>query len=196
MIRPYPNLDYYPLSYAQERLWFLDKYIPENFLYIIPIGVRIFGKLNQELLKTSIYRVVERHEILRSIFILLENEPVQKVLHEIDVPLPIYNLSSLREDDRLDEAKMIAEMESCKPFKLDQGPLLRAAIIELSQDDHILVIAMHHIIADAWSLSNFVKELTTIYESLITGTKISLILFKFNTLIILFGKGNGFKAIF
>ena len=65
-------------------------------------------------------------------------------------------------------------MESCKPFKLDQGPLLRAAIIELSQDDHILVIAMHHIIADAWSLSNFVKEITTIYKSLITGTKISL----------------------
>src|ERR1700680_3989900 len=158
-----------PASFAQDRLWFLDQLEPGTAAYNLVRAFRITGPLNVNALTSAIGAVIERHESLRTIFESVDGEARQVVLSDVDVQIPILNLADLPESEREREALRIASEEGKKPFDLTRGPLLRTALLQLSRDQYILVLAMHHIITDGWSISVLFRELAHCYESFTSG---------------------------
>jgi amino acid adenylation domain-containing protein len=158
-----------PASFAQERLWFLDQLEPETAAYNLVRAFRITGPLNTNALTSAVRAVVRRHESLRTIFESVDGQARQIVLPDVDVQMPILNLADLPESERKREALRIASEEGKKPFDLTRGPLLRTALLQLSRDQYILVLSMHHIITDGWSISILFKELAHCYEAYTSG---------------------------
>ncbi len=153
-----------PLSFAQQRLWFLDQMEPGNPQYNIPGAIRLNGTLNIELMKQALNLVVERHEILRTIFRSSEEgKATQLILPHIELDLPIENAAGLSDDALIKRANQ----ESAKAFDLSKAPLLRAKLFRISDQDHILMIVMHHIISDGWSVNVLVRELSLFYNALV-----------------------------
>src|SRR6202158_5261718 len=158
-----------PASFAQDRLWFLDQLEPGTAAYHLVRAFRITGPLNVNALTSAIGAVIRRHESLRTIFESVDGEARQVVLSDVDVQVPILNLADLPESEREREALRIASEEGRKPFDLTRGPLLRTALLQLSRDQYILVLAMHHIITDGWSISILFRELAHCYEAYASG---------------------------
>src|SRR5207302_4163682 len=158
-----------PASFAQDRLWFLDQLEPGTAAYNLVRAFRITGPLNVNALTSAIRAVIRRHESLRTIFESVDGEARQVVLSDVDVQVPILNLADFPESVREREALRIASEEGKKPFDLTRGPLLRTALLQLSRDQYILVLAMHHIITDGWSISILFRELTHCYEAFASG---------------------------
>jgi amino acid adenylation domain-containing protein len=158
-----------PASFAQDRLWFLDQLEPGTAAYNLVRAFRITGPLNADALTSAIGAVIRRHESLRTIFESVDGEARQVVLSDVDVQVPILNLANLPESEREREALRIASEEGKKPFDLTRGPLLRTALLQLSRDQYILVLAMHHIITDGWSISILFRELAHCYEAYASG---------------------------
>src|SRR6202521_953448 len=158
-----------PASFAQDRLWFLDQLEPGTAAYNLVRAFRITGPLNVNGLTSAIGAVIRRHESLRTIFESVDGEARQVVLSDVDVQVPILNLADLPESEREREALRIASEEGKKPFDLTRGPLLRTALLQLSRDRYILVLAMHHIITDGWSISILFRELAHCYEAYASG---------------------------
>ncbi len=154
-----------PLSFAQERLWFLDRLTPGRSTYNIPLALRLTGTLNRAALADAIHEVVRRHASLRTTFAEAAGQPVQIVAPEAAFGLPVVDLSGL--PDGACEAALLdlALAEANGPFDLEQGPLLRATLLALAADDHALLLNLHHIVADGWSLGILVWEATTLYEA-------------------------------
>ncbi len=158
-----------PLSFAQQRLWFLDQYEPENILYNIPAAIRLKGDLNVTALEQSLSEILRRHETLRTTFAIVDDRPVQ-VIHEArDFRLPVIEL---RENQQA--AAQFAAEEARKPFDLSAGPLLRVKLLRLTDDDHVLLITMHHIISDGWSIKVLIRELSALYEAYTNGQPAAL----------------------
>jgi amino acid adenylation domain-containing protein len=155
----------YPVSFAQQRLWFLDELEPGNPAYNLPRVVRIQGTLNVSALAGAIQALVSRHDGLRTVFRSIEGEPRQVILARMQVDLPILDLSHLSSDARKQEALRLAGEEGRRPFDLTSGPLLRGTLIRLGPREHILVLVMHHIITDGWSMSIFFRELAEFYRA-------------------------------
>jgi amino acid adenylation domain-containing protein len=158
-----------PASFAQDRLWFLDQLEPGTAAYNLVRAFRITGPLNVNALTSAIGAVIRRHESLRTIFESVNGEARQVVLSDVDVQVPILNLADLPESEREREALRIASAEGKKPFDLTRGPLLRTALLQVSRDQYILVLAMHHIITDGWSISILFRELAHCYEAYASG---------------------------
>jgi len=158
-----------PASFAQDRLWFLDQLEPGTAAYNLVRAFRITGPLNVNALTSAIGAVIRRHESLRTIFESVDGEARQVVISDINVQVPILNLADLPESEREREALRIASEEGKKPFDLTRGPLLRTAVLQLSRDRYILVLAMHHIITDGWSISILFRELAHCYEAYASG---------------------------
>src|SRR6202158_5559227 len=158
-----------PASFAQERLWFLDQLEPGTAAYNLVRAFRIIGPLNVNALTSAIGAVIERHESLRTIFESVDGEARQVVLSDVDVQVPILNLGDLPESEREREALRIASEEGKRPFDLTRGPLLRTVLLQVSRDQYILVLAMHHIITDGWSISILFRELAHCYEAYASG---------------------------
>jgi len=158
-----------PASFAQDRLWFLDQLEPGTAAYNLVRAFRITGPLNANALTSAIRAVIRRHESLRTIFESLDGEARQVVLSDVDVQVPILNLADFPESEREREALRIASEEGKKPFDLTRGPLLRTTLLQLSRDQYILVLVMHHIITDGWSISILFRELTHCYEAFASG---------------------------
>src|ERR1700726_3595168 len=158
-----------PASFAQDRLWFLDQLEPGTAAYNLVRAFRITGPLNVNALTSAIGAVIRRHESLRTIFESVDGEARQVVLSDVDVQVPILNLADFPESEREREALRIASEEGKKPFDLTRGPLLRTALLQLSRDRYILVLAMHHIITDGWSISILFRELAHCYEAFMQG---------------------------
>src|SRR5216684_5690091 len=158
-----------PASFAQDRLWFLDQREPGTAAYTLVRAFRITGPLNVNALTSAIGAVIQRHESLRTIFESVDGEVRQVVLSDVDVQVPILNLADLPESEREPEALRIASEEGKKPFDLTRGPLLRTALLQLSRDQYILVLAIHHIITDGWSISILFRELAHCYEAYASG---------------------------
>ena len=158
-----------PASFAQDRLWFLDQLEPGTAAYNLVRAFRITGPLNVNALTSAIGAVIRRHESLRTIFESVDGEARQVVLSDIEVQVPILNLADFPESEREREALRIASEQGKKPFDLTRGPLLRAALLQLSRDRYILVLAMHHIITDGWSISILFRELAHCYEAYASG---------------------------
>jgi len=153
------------LSFAQERLWFLDQLEPGNPFYNVPIALSLKGPLDVPALESSINAVVQRHEVLRSAFPAIDGRPIQILAELRPVLLPMVDLSDLAPEARAVEVKRLTVDEAKQPFSLATGPLLRPRLLRLGRDDHILHFTMHHIVADGWSLGVLVNELGPLYES-------------------------------
>jgi amino acid adenylation domain-containing protein len=163
-----------PASFAQERLWFLDQLEPGTAAYNLVRAFRVTGPLNVEALMSAFATVIQRHESLRTIFESLEGAARQVVLSDVKVQVPVRDLSSLPESERRATALRIASEEGKKPFDLTTGPLLRTLLLKLDREQYILVLAMHHIITDGWSISIMFRELTQAYEAFIEKRKLDL----------------------
>ncbi len=154
-----------PLSFAQQRLWFLDQLEPNNPLYNVPHIVRLRGALDAAVLEKTLNEIVRRHETLRTRFDSIDDQPVQVIVPSLTLPLSITDLTTLPESDRETEARKRAMDEVKTPFNLSTGPLLRASLIKLADDDHVLILNTHHIISDRWSLGVLSQELAALYEA-------------------------------
>ncbi|HEV7506854.1 MAG TPA: non-ribosomal peptide synthase/polyketide synthase [Thermoanaerobaculia bacterium] len=158
-----------PLSFAQERLWFLDQLEPGSATYNIRTAVRLTGELDAAALRQAIAGVVGRHESLRTVFSTAERGPLQRVLPTVRWVQPLLDLSSLPEDRREPAARRIVEEESGLPFDLAQGPLMRAALLRLGAREHVSVLTIHHIVGDGWSMGVLVRELVALYAAAVEG---------------------------
>src|SRR5215216_5285939 len=159
----------YPLSFAQQRLWFLDQLEPGSTLYNIPFAVRLGGRLDAQALERTIAEVVRRHEVLRTTFATRDGQPVQLVSPPGAFRLERLDLTSLPEPERETEAQRLANEEERTPFDLSAGPLLRAKLVKLSEEAHGILFTMHHIVSDGWSMSVLVKEVITLYTAFSRG---------------------------
>lgn len=164
-LQPVPRHQPLPLSFAQQRLWFLDQLEPNNPLYNVPYIARLRGALNVAAIERSLHEIVRRHESLRTTFQTVNDEPVQVIAPELSLPLAISDLTSLPESQREDEARHLAMDEVQRPFDLKTGPLLRALLLKLYDADHVLILNTHHIISDRWSLGVLSQELAALYET-------------------------------
>ena len=168
-IRPVPRDGAMPLSFAQERLWVLDQMEPNNPLYNIPRTLRLRGTLQVASLESSLNEIVRRHESQRATFALKDSHPAQEIAPTLTIALAVQDLSALPEDGREEEARRIAVEEARTPFNLATGPLVRARLLRLASEDHVLLLTMHHIISDAWSAGIFQQEMGALYEAFCAG---------------------------
>lgn len=164
-----PRDDQAPLSFSQQRLWFLDQLEPGNPSYNVRRAIRMTGVLNTEAVRNSLKEIVRRHEVLRTRFISLDGKPVQVIDECQDVLVPIIKLDELAEPRRAAEAQQLITEEARVPFDLARGPLIRVTLLKVAEDEHILLLSMHHIVSDAWSAMNLFKELATHYEAFMSG---------------------------
>ena len=168
-ITPVTRDEHIPLSFAQQRLWFLHQMNPTSPIYHLPNAVRMKGGLDIRALERTLSEIVRRHESLRTTFSVVDGLPVQIFSPAIQQPLPIVDLSQLPERERGQEEGRIVAAEFERPFDLSNGPLLRVTLVRASEDDHILILVMHHIIGDAWSSGVLVREVVALYEAFYHG---------------------------
>jgi amino acid adenylation domain-containing protein len=155
-----------PLSFAQERLWLVDQIEPGLPAYNLPLAVRLSGPLQVPALRAALSEVVRRHAALRTTFAAEEGGAVQRIHPAAPVPLPEIDLSGLAGDE---EARRLARAEAWAPFDLAAGPLLRCALLRLARDERWLLLTMHHIVSDGWSLGILLRELSALYEAFRAG---------------------------
>ncbi|MDZ7319565.1 MAG: amino acid adenylation domain-containing protein, partial [candidate division KSB1 bacterium] len=154
-----------PLSFAQQRLWFLDQLEPNSPFYNIPEAVRFKGHLDVDALEQSLNEVVRRHESLRTTFHAKGGKPYQVIHPEMTIPLRKIDLRRLPREDRESHIQEIARQEGQTPFDLTIGPLLRATLVQVDADDYVVFYTMHHIIGDDWSTTVLVREITLCYDA-------------------------------
>ena len=158
-----------PLSFAQQRLWFMDQLHPGSTLYNLPMALRLSGTLNVGALRQTFSRLVARHETLRTTFTAIDSEPVQ-IIHPPHVcPIPLIDLTELPERERSACCEQLLRTGSAQPFDLSSGPLLRVLLMRLQATQHVVLLTMHHIISDGWSQGVLVKEVTELYQAYATG---------------------------
>ncbi|MCP4661158.1 MAG: amino acid adenylation domain-containing protein, partial [bacterium] len=158
-----------PLSFAQQRLWFLDQLEPGSPAYNLYGAYRLEGRVDATALAAGFHEIVRRHENLRTRFAAVDGKPRQIIDPPAPLPLPRVDLRALAEDRRAEELRRLAAGEARHPFDLARGPLLRTTLVELGEGEHALLLTMHHIIADGWSIGILVHELTALYEAFSTG---------------------------
>jgi amino acid adenylation domain-containing protein len=159
----------FPLSFAQQRLWFLDQWVPGNPAYTITTAVRLRGRLAPALLARSLNTIVQRHESLRTIFTMMQGQPVQLIQPSGVFPLELLDLRALPAHARTGAALRQALAAARQPFDLARGPLVRALVLRLSADEHVIVLLMHHIISDGWSSGVLIQELASLYTAFAAG---------------------------
>lgn len=157
-----------PLTHLQEGLWFLDRLDPGQATYNIPGATRIEGPLDVDALCRVLAEIVERHEVLRTVFPEFGGEPVQ-IVRPSDFELVVRDLGQLPAAERESEALRLATDEARRPFDLCAGPVFRAELLRLSDVEHVLIFCIHHIVADGWSFRVFTNELTALYEAFSNG---------------------------
>ena len=141
----------FPLSYAQERLWFLDRLAPGNPCYNTSLAMHIEQPLDLDVLTRALNEVVRRHSALRTNFREIDGEPVQFVASQLTLPLRVIDVPDLPEPERQDEVLRFATEEARRPFNLATDPLVRVTLLRLSEAHHVFLLGMHHIISDGWS---------------------------------------------
>ncbi len=162
------NANEFPLSFAQKRLWLLDRVEPGPH-YNDHFNLRLQGPLNASALQQGLDEIVRRHEALRATFATQNGEPIQKIAPPFNVPLPMADLTELPEPERMVMATQMAIETARAPIDLQHGPLLRAKLARLGHDDHLLILVIHHIAIDGWSRGVFLRELTALYEAFAAG---------------------------
>lgn len=168
-ITPAGHDQHAPLSLPQLRLWFLDHLHPKTPAYNIVVGFSIVGTFDQKALEQGLQTIMHRHEILRTSFPSIQGEPKQVVSPSLPSPCQVIDLRSVSQPERLARAQHIALEESRRSFNLTEGPLWKLSLVQIANDLHHLILTMHHIISDGWSLRTFFWELSTLYRDFTTG---------------------------
>ena len=163
--RPVARDQALPLSFAQQRLWFLAQLEPTSSFYNIPVAVRLRGRLHTDALRRTLNEVVRRHESLRTTFPTVDGQPRQAIAPTLELDLALCDLGHLPAPEREAEALRLAREEARRPFDLAEGPLFRAGLLRLQADEHVLLATMHHIISDGWSMSVLVREVGALYRA-------------------------------
>ena len=158
-----------PLSFAQERLWFLHQLRPRSPAYNIPVLLPMDAALDVAVLERAVGEIIERHETLHTTFAVVGAEPVQVIAPPEGFQLPVSDLCSLAEPSRRGEALRIAQRKAVEPFDLTRGPLFRLCLVRLSEAESWLLVNMHHIVSDGWSSSIFLRELSSLYKAFQAG---------------------------
>ena len=168
----------FPLSFAQKRLWFLDKLQPESSAYNIPTALHLNGELNIICLQKSLNQIIQRHEVLRSSFTVIKDEPIQQVFPSLNLQkklnLPLIDLQALTTEQQEQQIKQLIKETATQPFDLSQVPLFQTKLIKLNSEEHVLLFTMHHIISDYFSMRLLIRELAVIYQSLSKGETLQL----------------------
>ncbi|HEY0725753.1 MAG TPA: amino acid adenylation domain-containing protein, partial [Pyrinomonadaceae bacterium] len=163
-----------PLSFPQERLWFLNQLDPESPFYNIPVAVRLRGALHKDLLEQAFNEVVQRHEALRTTFQTLNGQAIQTIAPALTLPFAVLDLQALPLEEREIKAQQLMAEEARRPFDLVHGPLVRVSLLQLDEEEHITMLTMHHIVSDRWSIGILIQEVTAIYDNLINAHQSSL----------------------
>lgn len=158
-----------PLSFAQDRLWFLAQMDGGSEAYHIPAGVRLKGALNGSVLRRALDRIVFRHEVLRTTFARLNGKPVQRISPAAGSRFLLAEHDLRGREDAQTELHRLSALERSAPFNLEAGPLIRGRLIHLGENDHALLITMHHIVFDGWSMGVLVNELNALYKAFLHG---------------------------
>jgi amino acid adenylation domain-containing protein len=158
-----------PLSYAQQRLWFIDQLEPGNPFYVTPRAIRLRGALNLKALEQTIGEILNRHEVLRTTFPQVDGSPVQKIAPVQAFTLAMVDLRTLSEIEREAEARRLVKEQAKQPFDLSRNRLLRVKVICLGDQEHVVLFTLHHIVTDAWSTGILVREITKLYASFLNG---------------------------
>ncbi|PYT05486.1 MAG: non-ribosomal peptide synthetase, partial [Acidobacteria bacterium] len=156
---------YHPLSFAQQRLWFLAQMDTHSAVYNIPVVLRIRGALNVAALASSLDEIVRRHEVLRATFTNVGGQPAQVVGVRSTPGLPLVDLTEVSGAPRDRELRDMIREESHKEFDLERGPLMRLRLIRMDERDHVLQLVLHHIVSDEWSATVFIREVKTLYHA-------------------------------
>ncbi|MCP4661718.1 MAG: non-ribosomal peptide synthetase, partial [bacterium] len=161
--QPLPRDRDLPLSFAQQRLWFIDQMDPGNPAYNLALPVRLRGRLELDALAGSLSAVRRRHEVLRTTFTTRDGKPVQVIASVPAEGMALVDLRALPEAARERETRRLARDDAARPFDLGRGPLLRTAVLRLADDDHVFLLTMHHIVTDGWSMEVLIREVVTLY---------------------------------
>src|SRR5712671_3212976 len=148
-----------PLSFAQQRLWFIDQLEPGSPAYHVATALRLRGPLDVAAVERAIAQIAERHEILRTRFPAVDGTPIQVIDSPHSSSVPLIDLSEHPAEEREARAQAAMKAEAQRPFDLSTGPLLRTLLVRLSAEEHLLLTVMHHIISDGWSSGIFFREL-------------------------------------
>ena len=167
-LRTAPRDGTLPLSFAQQRLWFLDQFEPNNFVYNIPMALRLIGALDAVVLHRCLDEVLRRHEALRTCFTAGDGQPTQ-VIQAASLEMSLVDLRAAPEPGRGETARRLCAEEARRPFDLTRDVLLRAKLFQLGEADHILLLTMHHIASDGWSVGLLNRELAALYEAFVEG---------------------------
>src|SRR5690606_19967878 len=159
----------FPMSFSQQRLWFLDQLSPGNPFYNVEAAVPLDTRLDVGALERAINEIVRRHDVLRTTFRMIDGEPMQVVRPELHVDLPVVDLRSLRGSDRDAEVLRIRTEEATRPFDLAEGPLLRTLLLRLEDARYLFLLSMHHIVSDGWSMGIFGREMEELYSAYLLG---------------------------
>lgn len=158
-----------PASFAQSRIWYIYQWQPESPLYNIHHAWHLIGPLDVDCLRRSLNEIIRRHEALRTTFTAPEGLPLQVIAPWLELPLPLVDLSALPAAERQARIQVLARQDAGTPFDLAQGPLLRATLLRLAAQEHVLLLTMHHIIWDSWSTDIFCRELSVLYGAFARG---------------------------
>lgn len=169
-----PRPERLPLSSAQQRLWILDRFDPGNSIYNVTLLLRMVGPLDTDVLSRALSEIVRRHETLRTVFVSDDDGPYQRILPAEPLPIARFDLADLPEDERMKAAMALARDDAAGSFDLVNGPILRAGLVKLGHDDHLLMMSAHHIAVDGWSFGILAGELTELYAAYIKGQPSSL----------------------
>ncbi|HEY0172458.1 MAG TPA: amino acid adenylation domain-containing protein, partial [Pyrinomonadaceae bacterium] len=168
-LTPVPRDEPPPLSFAQQRLWFLDRLAPGSPVYNVPTTAWLTGALDVGALERALIEVLRRHEALRTSFESVGGRPVQRIEAECDFALPVTDLSALPAEEAAREARRLAEAEGARPFDLTRAPLLRARLLRMGEHEHVLLLTVHHIVTDGWSMRLLTGEVSQLYAAFSEG---------------------------
>src|SRR5436190_39643 len=165
-----PNRHSAPLSFSQRQMWVIDQMTPGNPAYNLPYGYRLLGPLNLAALEDSFNAVIKRHEALRTRFGVEGDEPLQLIQPELKIKINVTALDDLTGEERENRLKALASQESMKSFDLSRLPLIRVSLFKLGETEHVLIINLHHIVADGLSIGLLLNELDTFYRAFTSGS--------------------------
>jgi hypothetical protein len=168
---PAPRPERLPLSSAQERLWFLQQVLPEESasLYNGPLPVLLEGNLDRSALEAAFAAIIERHEVLRTAFRVIDDTPVQEILPRLELALEFVDLGALPREERLARTEALVAADARIAFQLDRPPLLRAKLVKLEEREHVLLLNVHHIVFDGWSSAVLLNDLSRAYDAFASG---------------------------
>jgi amino acid adenylation domain-containing protein len=173
-ITPVSRDENLPLSFAQARLWLLEQLNPDSDIYNMPAAVRLVGELNVEALEESINEIIRRHEVLRTIFTLVNGEPLQVIVPDVQLKIPVVDLRELPKAEQEAKIEHLSIKEFQLPFDFTQAPLLRCKLLQLEKQEYVLLFTIHHIVFDGWSQAILIKEIAALYSAVVSGKPASL----------------------